>query len=72
MMFKKCVASSITSLVHKQVKVYMGEGWHSDFHRTHFDRFSPPDFFVRVSQQKVHSYICRFLMSGKFYDDTID
>lgn len=31
-----------------KVKVYMGEGWHSDFHRTHFDRFSPPDFFVRV------------------------
>ncbi|XP_034220238.1 phosphoinositide phospholipase C 2-like isoform X3 [Prunus dulcis] len=31
-----------------QVKVYMGEGWHSDFHHTHFDRYSPPDFFVRV------------------------
>ncbi|PRQ34522.1 putative phosphoinositide phospholipase C [Rosa chinensis] len=31
-----------------KVKVYMGEGWHSDFHRTHFDLFSPPDFFVRV------------------------
>lgn len=31
-----------------KVKVYMGEGWHADFHRTHFDRFSPPDFFVRV------------------------
>lgn len=32
----------------KQVKVFMGEGWYSDFHHTHFDRFSPPDFFVRV------------------------
>ncbi|EXC01429.1 Phosphoinositide phospholipase C 2 [Morus notabilis] len=31
-----------------QVKVYMGEGWHSDFRHTHFDRFSPPDFFVKV------------------------
>ncbi|XP_057955156.1 phosphoinositide phospholipase C 2-like isoform X8 [Malania oleifera] len=31
-----------------RVKVYMGEGWHVDFHHTHFDRFSPPDFFVRV------------------------
>ncbi|KAM7501799.1 hypothetical protein LguiB_000703 [Lonicera macranthoides] len=31
-----------------QVKVYMGEGWHSDFHHTHFDQFSPPDFYTRV------------------------
>ncbi|KAB1201435.1 Phosphoinositide phospholipase C 2 [Morella rubra] len=31
-----------------RVKVFMGEGWYSDFHHTHFDRFSPPDFFVRV------------------------
>ncbi|KAF5446720.1 hypothetical protein F2P56_032323 [Juglans regia] len=31
-----------------KVKVYLGEGWHSDFRHTHFDRFSPPDFFVRV------------------------
>jgi hypothetical protein len=33
----------------KQVKVYMGEGWHLDFHHTHFDQYSPPDFFIRVS-----------------------
>ncbi|KAM7496444.1 hypothetical protein LguiA_020858 [Lonicera macranthoides] len=31
-----------------KVKVYMGEGWHSDFHHTHFDQFSPPDFYTRV------------------------
>ncbi|XP_062085468.1 phosphoinositide phospholipase C 2-like [Humulus lupulus] len=31
-----------------KVKVYMGEGWHSDFRHTHFDQFSPPDFFARV------------------------
>lgn len=31
-----------------QVTVYMGEGWHSDFRHTHFDRFSPPDFYARV------------------------
>ncbi|XP_021816353.1 phosphoinositide phospholipase C 2-like [Prunus avium] len=31
-----------------KVKVYMGEGWHSDFHHTHFDLYSPPDFYVRV------------------------
>ncbi|XP_062172248.1 phosphoinositide phospholipase C 2-like isoform X2 [Alnus glutinosa] len=31
-----------------KVKVYMGEGWRSDFSRTHFDLYSPPDFFVRI------------------------
>ncbi|KAM7531989.1 hypothetical protein LguiB_035399 [Lonicera macranthoides] len=31
-----------------KVKVYMGEGWHLDFHRTHFDLYSPPDFYVKV------------------------
>ncbi|KAF3454248.1 hypothetical protein FNV43_RR04695 [Rhamnella rubrinervis] len=31
-----------------KVMVYMGEGWHHDFRRTHFDQFSPPDFFARV------------------------
>ncbi|KAA8549413.1 hypothetical protein F0562_001114 [Nyssa sinensis] len=31
-----------------KVKVYMGEGWHSDFRHTHFDLYSPPDFYARV------------------------
>ncbi|XP_059626485.1 phosphoinositide phospholipase C 2-like [Cornus florida] len=31
-----------------KVKVYMGEGWHSDFSHTHFDLYSPPDFYTRV------------------------
>lgn len=31
-----------------QVTVYMGEGWAREFRHTHFDRFSPPDFFVKV------------------------
>jgi phosphatidylinositol phospholipase C delta len=31
-----------------KVKIYMGEGWHLDFHRTHFDLYSPPDFYVKV------------------------
>ncbi|XP_051131894.1 phosphoinositide phospholipase C 4-like [Andrographis paniculata] len=31
-----------------KVKVYMGEGWHLDFKQTHFDLYSPPDFYVRV------------------------
>lgn len=32
-----------------QVKVYMGDGWHLDFKQTHFDMYSPPDFYTRVS-----------------------
>ncbi|XP_021666256.2 phosphoinositide phospholipase C 2 isoform X2 [Hevea brasiliensis] len=32
-----------------QVKVLMGEGWDLDFHRTHFDLYSPPDFFVKLA-----------------------
>ncbi|GMP89686.1 hypothetical protein CsSME_00041150 [Camellia sinensis var. sinensis] len=32
-----------------KVKVYMGDGWHLDFKQTHFDLYSPPDFYARVS-----------------------
>ncbi|KAK4385334.1 Phosphoinositide phospholipase C 2 [Sesamum angolense] len=31
-----------------QVTVYMGEGWYYDFKHTHFDAYSPPDFYARV------------------------
>ncbi|KAK7275996.1 hypothetical protein RIF29_17125 [Crotalaria pallida] len=31
-----------------EVMVYMGEGWQTDFGPTHFDLYSPPDFFVKV------------------------
>ncbi|KAJ1380744.1 PLC-like phosphodiesterase, TIM beta/alpha-barrel domain superfamily [Sesbania bispinosa] len=31
-----------------KVTVYMGEGWYHDFKHTHFDQFSPPDFYARV------------------------
>ncbi|CAK7331208.1 unnamed protein product [Dovyalis caffra] len=31
-----------------KVKVYMGDGWHLDFKKTHFDSYSPPDFYTRV------------------------
>ncbi|KAE9614998.1 hypothetical protein Lal_00048216 [Lupinus albus] len=31
-----------------KVKVYMGNGWSSDFSKTHFDAFSPPDFYTKV------------------------
>ncbi|KAK4277831.1 hypothetical protein QN277_015765 [Acacia crassicarpa] len=32
-----------------KVNVYMGHGWSSEFSPTHFDRFSPPDFYTKVS-----------------------
>ncbi|KAL8093044.1 phosphoinositide phospholipase C 2-like [Apium graveolens] len=31
-----------------KVKIYVGEGWHNDFDDTHFDIYSPPDFYVKV------------------------
>ncbi|VFQ58320.1 unnamed protein product [Cuscuta campestris] len=31
-----------------KVKVYMGDGWHNDFHKKDFEVFSKPDFYVRV------------------------
>ncbi|XP_052107442.1 phosphoinositide phospholipase C 6-like [Arachis duranensis] len=32
-----------------KVKIYMGTGWISNFSKTHFDTFSPPDFYIKVS-----------------------
>ncbi|XP_010520201.1 PREDICTED: phosphoinositide phospholipase C 4 [Tarenaya hassleriana] len=31
-----------------KVKVCMGDGWQVDFKLTHFDLYSPPDFYVKV------------------------
>ncbi|XP_072961469.1 phosphoinositide phospholipase C 2-like isoform X2 [Typha angustifolia] len=31
-----------------KVTVYMGDGWRFDFSQTHFDIYSPPDFYARV------------------------
>ncbi|GMH12714.1 hypothetical protein Nepgr_014555 [Nepenthes gracilis] len=31
-----------------KVKVYMGDGWNLDFKRTHFDLYSPLDFYTKV------------------------
>ncbi|WOK95513.1 hypothetical protein Cni_G04220 [Canna indica] len=31
-----------------KVKVYMGDGWSMDFSQTHFDAYSPPDFYTKV------------------------
>ncbi|KAG1338006.1 phosphoinositide phospholipase C 6 [Cocos nucifera] len=31
-----------------KVKAYMGDGWRMDFKQTHFDAYSPPDFYTKV------------------------
>ncbi|KAG2723899.1 hypothetical protein I3760_02G192500 [Carya illinoinensis] len=31
-----------------KVKIYIGDGWHLDFSPTHFDSFSPPDFYTKI------------------------
>ncbi|OUZ99099.1 C2 calcium-dependent membrane targeting [Macleaya cordata] len=31
-----------------KVTVYMGDGWSTDFKKTHFDAYSPPDFYVKM------------------------
>ncbi|XP_010685546.2 phosphoinositide phospholipase C 4 [Beta vulgaris subsp. vulgaris] len=31
-----------------KVKIYMGDGWRMDFKKTHFDKYSPPDFYTKI------------------------
>ncbi|KAK6122043.1 hypothetical protein DH2020_044214 [Rehmannia glutinosa] len=31
-----------------KVTVYMGDGWRLDFSHTHFDAYSPPDFYTKI------------------------
>lgn len=31
-----------------KVKIYIGDGWREDFKQTHFDTYSPPDFYAKV------------------------
>ncbi|CAH9147476.1 unnamed protein product [Cuscuta epithymum] len=31
-----------------KVNVYLGDGWRLDFSHTHFDSYSPPDFYTKV------------------------
>ncbi|KAI3836864.1 hypothetical protein MKW98_005197 [Papaver atlanticum] len=38
-----------------KVNLYMGEGWHLDFKHTHFDLFSPPDFYTKIGIAGVKS-----------------
>ncbi|CAI9091713.1 OLC1v1026810C2 [Oldenlandia corymbosa var. corymbosa] len=40
-----------------KVSVYLGDGWRLDFSHTHFDSFSPPDFYTKVSRHiSFHCY----------------
>ncbi|XP_051143024.1 phosphoinositide phospholipase C 2-like [Andrographis paniculata] len=32
-----------------RVNVYMGEGWYYEFPHTHFDSYSPPDFYAKIA-----------------------
>ncbi|KAE8714835.1 Phosphoinositide phospholipase C 6 [Hibiscus syriacus] len=31
-----------------KVKIYTGDGWRLDFSHTHFDAYSPPDFYTKI------------------------
>ncbi|KAH9309522.1 hypothetical protein KI387_037433, partial [Taxus chinensis] len=31
-----------------KIKIFMGDGWNQEFKKTHFDTYSPPDFYTRV------------------------
>ncbi|CAN1798110.1 Phosphoinositide phospholipase C 6 [Linum perenne] len=49
------------SLVQKKlkVKVYLGDGWRLDFSHTHFDAYSPPDFYTKIYINGVPADSCR-------------
>ncbi|KAF8394919.1 hypothetical protein HHK36_018858 [Tetracentron sinense] len=34
--------------VNLPVRIYMGDGWDLDFKKTHFDSYSPPDFYTKI------------------------
>ncbi|KAL3630584.1 1-phosphatidylinositol phosphodiesterase [Castilleja foliolosa] len=38
-----------------RVTIYMGEGWYYDFSHTHFDSYSPPDFYAKIGIVGVHT-----------------
>lgn len=43
-----------------KVKVYMGDGWKLDFEPTHFDSYSPPDFYTKVSIRGVPADVKKY------------
>ncbi|AES99590.1 putative phosphoinositide phospholipase C [Medicago truncatula] len=42
-----------------KVKIYMGHGWSLDFSPTHFDMFSPPDFYTKIGIVGIPADIAR-------------
>ncbi|XP_076939128.1 phosphoinositide phospholipase C 6-like isoform X5 [Bidens hawaiensis] len=42
-----------------KVKVYMGDGWRLDFSLTHFDSYSPPDFYTKVYMAGVSADVAK-------------
>lgn len=45
-LFDPCKSLPIKTTL--KVKIFTGEGWDLDFPQTHFDQYSPPDFFVKI------------------------
>lgn len=49
--------------------MYMGNGWSTDFSKTHFDAFSPPDFYTKVSSiflLVLQIRVCNLSVDGHF------
>ncbi|KAJ0764454.1 putative phosphoinositide phospholipase C [Helianthus annuus] len=42
-----------------KVKVYMGDGWRLDFSQTHFDSYSPPDFYTKIYMAGVSADVAK-------------
>ncbi|KAI3731141.1 hypothetical protein L1987_62324 [Smallanthus sonchifolius] len=42
-----------------KVKVYMGDGWRLDFSQTHFDSYSPPDFYTKICMAGVSADVAK-------------
>ncbi|VFQ77463.1 unnamed protein product [Cuscuta campestris] len=40
--------ATLTVKLTLKVSVYLGDGWRLDFSHTHFDSYSPPDFYTKV------------------------
>ncbi|KAK1415502.1 hypothetical protein QVD17_31284 [Tagetes erecta] len=42
-----------------KVKVYIGDGWRLDFSQTHFDSYSPPDFYTKIYMAGVSADVAK-------------
>ncbi|KAJ0564472.1 putative phosphoinositide phospholipase C [Helianthus annuus] len=53
-----------------KVRVYMGDGWRKDFSQTHFDKYSPPDFYTKLYMVGVPADV-RKVRTREIIDDWI-